>query len=205
VLDFGCGRGSYINDLAFVLDLRILKGKVRKVIGVDVDPSAESNPFIDEFHLLESGSSAWPVSDASIDLILSDWVLEHIEEPDFFFSEARRVLKPGGKLCIRTSNKWSYVSTFARLIPERYHYWILSKIQPGRKCEDIFPTRYACNTPPTIRKKLRMSGFDGIVYGNVAQPSYLEFSCFIYGLGVLLHKMTPKTFAHTLYIFAEKP
>lgn len=41
-----------------------------------------------------------PLIDNSVDLILSTSSLEHIEFPDEFFSEANRVLKPGGALYI---------------------------------------------------------------------------------------------------------
>ena len=204
VLDFGCGRGVYPNITAFMRDLRNLRGKVARVIGVDVDPSAEANPLLDEFHLLENGSSSWPVESASVDLLLCDWVLEHIEKPERFFSEAFRVIRPGGKLCIRTSNRWSYVSIFSRLIPERMHTTVLAAVQPKRNAEDVYPTYYACNTFPGIKRAMHKCGFNGIVYGNVAEPSYLEFSCFVYGLGVLLHKITPRRFAQTIYAFAEK-
>ncbi len=49
-------------------DSRIFQGKARKVIGVDVDPAAESNPYIDEFALMPSGHI--PVTDRSVDLII---------------------------------------------------------------------------------------------------------------------------------------
>lgn len=50
VLDVGCGRGNYKNDSVSVRkNLRILKGKVSKVIGIDIDDTSINNPFIDEF------------------------------------------------------------------------------------------------------------------------------------------------------------
>lgn len=205
VLDVGCGRGSSMNGAPFVLGLRSLRGRVARVIGVDVDPEARDNPLIDEFYLVHGNRSAWPIDDASIHLILCDWVLEHISDPKRFFSESYRVLKPGGYLCIRTSNKWSYVSVLARLIPERFHNGVLSRLQPNRDKRDIFPTVHACNTPGSIRKALRAGGLSGIVYGNAGQPSYLESSAFLYMLGVLVHRLTPGFLAHTLYAFAEKP
>ena len=72
-------------------NLRILQGKVAKVIGIDVDQDAQNNPFIDEFHLIEG--HPWPIDSNSINLIVCDNVLEHIENPDQFFTEIHRVLK----------------------------------------------------------------------------------------------------------------
>ncbi|MBP8910930.1 MAG: class I SAM-dependent methyltransferase [Phycisphaerae bacterium] len=109
VLDVGCGRGAYSEDsVPLRKNLRILKGKVAKVIGVDVDQAAKDNPFLDEFHLIQGYK--WPIDDNSIDLIVCDNVLEHIEEPKRLFSEIARVLKDGGFLCIRTANRWSYIA-----------------------------------------------------------------------------------------------
>ncbi|HEX9617275.1 MAG TPA: hypothetical protein VGA03_07640, partial [Anaerolineales bacterium] len=60
VVDVGCGRGAYVEDpVPYRLQLRILKGKCQKVIGIDVDPKGKENPYIDEFRLIEG--SRWPV------------------------------------------------------------------------------------------------------------------------------------------------
>lgn len=205
VLDVGCGRGSHVYGTPFIRGLRTLRGKVARVIGVDVDPDARDNPLIDEFYLVDGNRSAWPIDDASIHLILCDWVLEHISDPKRFFYESHRVLKPGGYLCIRTSNKWSYVSVLARWIPQRFHNRVLSRLQPTRDEREIFPTVHACNTPGSIRKALLANGLNGVVYGNAGQPSYLETHVPLYAMGVLLHKLVPRALAHTLYAFAEKP
>jgi len=83
VLDVGCGRGEYAdNTVAIRRNLRILKGKVAKVIGIDVDQSAPNNPFLDEFFLIEGES--WPIETDSIDLIVCNSALEHIDNPDQF-------------------------------------------------------------------------------------------------------------------------
>jgi len=104
VVDFGCGAGAYGEDPIRVRrDLRILKRKVRKVVGLDVDPAAATNPLIDEFILIGQ-DGRWPLSSRQADLVLCDNVLEHLEDPEGFFEEAGRVLKPGGYLCIRTPN-----------------------------------------------------------------------------------------------------
>ncbi len=97
VIDVGCGRGSHAEDpLPWRRNLRSLKGKASQVIGLDVDEeTARGNPSLDEFRpLLANGG--WPVKDKSIGLVLSDCVLEHLSDPGSFFSEAGRVLQPGG-------------------------------------------------------------------------------------------------------------
>src|SRR5918996_1282233 len=86
VLDVGCGRGAYGNDpITFRRKLRILKGKASKVIGIDVDQAAQNNPFLDEFHLIQNDH--WPIESNSVNLVICDHVLEHVDNPDRFFSE----------------------------------------------------------------------------------------------------------------------
>ncbi|MGI0133848.1 MAG: class I SAM-dependent methyltransferase [Candidatus Micrarchaeaceae archaeon] len=202
VLDVGCGRGRHEGDKVDVRkSLRILKGGAARVIGIDVDQDASVNPFMDEFRKLDGPS--WPIEDGSIDLIYSDFVLEHVDDPDNFFSEAWRVLKPGGYICLRTTNKWSYVALVARLIPNRHHAKITELVQEGRQAEDVFPTRYRCNTIPAARRILKRNRFEGVVYGYESEPSYLSFSRIFYGLGVLHQRYAPRLIKPSLFLFAR--
>jgi SAM-dependent methyltransferase len=202
VLDAGCGRGEYNEDsVAFRKKLRILKGKVAKVIGIDVDPSAQSNPFLDEFHLIQSDSL--PVESNSIDLIVCDWVLEHIENPERFFSEIQRVLRKGGYLCIRTPNRWSYVGVAAVLIPNKWHSKVVSAVQNGRKDEDVFRTFYRCNSTRKLRNIMKKNGFECVVYGHDPEPAYLSFSKIAYFLGVLHQRYAPGFIKHTILAFGR--
>lgn len=203
MVDFGCGRGAYLDDAVRVRrEARIFKGKAARVIGIDVDPNAGENPFLDEFHLLSS--QIWPLDSDSADLCLADMVLEHLENPGDFFSEARRILKSGGRLCIRTSNAWSYTSLAAKLIPNRLHAHVLARVQQNRRAEDVFPTLYRCNSIPAIKKSLKMFGFNKyVVYGYEAEPSYLSFSSLAYRLGKAYGKITPAWSKSSIFCFAE--
>lgn len=61
--------------------------------------AGQQNKDIQEFDIL-SDIKHCPLKDNSVDLILSTSSLEHMEYPDLFFSEAFRVIKPGGSLYI---------------------------------------------------------------------------------------------------------
>lgn len=205
ILDIGCGRGRASEDpVAFRRGLQSFKGRCGKVIGIDVSPIGRENPNIDEFRLIESASSAWPLDDVSVDLCLADSVLEHIQEPTRFFSECRRVTKAGGYVCLRTPNVRSYVGLATRLIPNRFHARILSKVQPGREENDVFPTFLACNTPSKVRKAFMLHGFDSCVYGYDAEPSYLAFSSLTFRLGMIIRAITPAALRTTIFGFARK-
>lgn len=107
LVDFGCGRGAQVEDtVVYRRHLRTFRGRVRRVVGVDVDAVGINNPTIDEFRLLAPGGM-WPIDSSSVDLVFSDCVMEHLPDPDLFFSEAVRVLRKGGYLCLRTPNVWA--------------------------------------------------------------------------------------------------
>lgn len=201
VLDVGCGRGGYGKDPIRVRrELRILRGKCRKVIGIDIDQAAEDNPFLDEFRLIEGRQ--WPLEDASVDVCVCDHVLEHVEDPELFFSECRRVIKEGGYLCIRTTNVLGYVGLFSMLIPNRFHAAILGRV--GVKEEDVFPCLYRCNTKRRIRYMLSKYGFEHYVYGYGGQTAYLSFSRFLYQMGVIHQRLAPDGLKIGVHAFGRK-
>ena len=205
VIDFGCGRGQHSEDpVPFRRSLQCLRGKVAKVIGLDVDPEGSSNPTVDEFRPLDPGQK-WPVDDCSADLVLSDSVLEHLPEPALLFREAQRVLVPGGYLCVRTTNLLSYVGIAARMVPNRLHATVLNKVQGLREGKDIFPTLYRCNTIGEVRRQMKLHGFEAAVLGHNAEPSYLNFSRVVYALGVLHQKFGPSAFGGTIFAFGRLP
>ena len=203
VADIGCGRGDYSQDkVSLRRNLRILKGKCKRVIGIDVDNNAADNPYLDQFCLYKGKD--WPLEDNSIDLCFCDSVLEHVADPEMFFSESSRIIKSGGYLCIRTPNILSYFGLAARLIPNRFHAGVLKSVQEKRHQEDVFPTLYRCNTKRKIRQMLAKNGFDGCVYGHEAEPAYANFSKILYYLTVLYQRFIPNSLKSTLFIFAKK-
>ena len=191
-LDVGCGRGTQGDDPVRVRrDLRILRGRCRKVIGIDVDPLGAENAFIDEFRLITIDRD-WPVEEASVDLALADFVVEHVDDTDAFFTQVARALRPGGYLCIRTINVNSYLGVASRLVPSDRHYKVLRRTHVSRQAEDVFPTLYHCNTRRRLRGALERHGFEAVVYTCEDEPAYLTFSPFTYRLGLLHRRLAPR-------------
>ena len=204
ILDFGCGRAEYSEDpIEFRKSLRILRSPGRRVIGMDVDPAGQTNPYIDEFHLLQENRS-WPVNAGSVDLVVADWVIEHLPNPDHFFQEAHRCLKTNGHLCLRTTNRISYVGLASYLVPNRMHSAVLLRAQKDRKHEDIFPTLYRCNSVFKMRDQMKQHRFDAVVYGFESEPRYLEFSRLAYLCGVLHQRLAPSVFRPVIFAFGRK-
>jgi SAM-dependent methyltransferase len=173
------------------------------MIGIDVDPAAADNPFVDEFELIEPGRP-WPLEDASVDLAIADFVVEHVEQPDAFFAEAARVLKPGATLAIRTINVRSYLGLASRLVPSRLHARALRRVQPDRHNEDVFPTVYRANTRGKLATALDRAGFDAVVYGTEGEPSYLGFSRVAYRFGLAHRRLAPASLRVGLVAWARR-
>ncbi len=207
VLDFGCGRGQASADPVplrrTLTDLRRAPdGGERRVVGMDVDSAGESNPRVDEFRLLDPGD-AWPAADEEFDGIVSDFVLEHLPDPEHFFAEATRVLRPGGVICLRTTNRFGYPALAAQVIPESLHGRVLRMAQPDRASEDIFPTLYRCNSRRALAGYLRALDPEAYVGGVWAEPSYFGFSRILERLAGVLHRIGPAMLAPTLVGFAR--
>lgn len=205
VLDVGCGRGKDALDRCeFRRQLTDLRRPGRQVTGIDVDAAGTENPIIDAFQLIEDVDH-WPVPDSAYDVVVANSVLEHVERPAQFFSEAWRTLRPGGYLCFRTYNRWGYVGLCARLIPNRHHSKVTSYAQEERDHQDVFPTLYRCNTPRAIKRALRTQGFRYFVYSIEAEPSYLRFSPILYRAGAIAHRLIPPSLRWSIMAFAQKP
>ena len=204
VLDVGCGRGEYADDqVVSRRELRCLRGKCAAVIGIDRDSTAISNTCIDEFRTISGGH--WPLGSETVDLCLIDNVVEHVADPDRFFDECFRVLRPGGFVCVRTPNSLGYATVMARLVPNFAHSAVLARVQRTRQAVDIFPTLYRCNSPRRLRRTLLRHGFKGIVFGHWPEPAYLGFSTFAFALGAAWAALAPSVLQGTLFAFARRP
>lgn len=151
VVDVGCGRGGAVatTDGSDPLDFR---GPGRRVIGIDVDEVGVDNPVLDEFRPITG--SRWPLEDGSVDLVVSDWTLEHVEDPESFVRELTRVLRPGGAFVARSVNRNSVTALGARMVPNRHHAKVVARMQPGREAQDVFPTVYRMNTRKALARLL---------------------------------------------------
>jgi SAM-dependent methyltransferase len=202
VLDLGAGRGAWFFEETseYKKAQRAMKGKVAEYIGVDVDTAVLSNPTTDRNLLMEN--NVVPVPDASIDLIICDFVVEHIVDVRAFRREIERILKPGGVFCARTPHKATYFSFMARMVKNANHTRWLRRVQPTRKQEDVFPTAYRCNTLRAVREVF--AGWQNFTYLYTAEPAYFFGNKFLYKLMSLVHRIAPPSFTGCLFIFLQK-
>ena len=126
------------------------------VVGIDLDPRVESK-YHSEFYL--ASISMMPFADESFDIIVSEYVMEHVEELASAFREMARVLKPAGCLLLLTPNLYSYKTICSLLTPHKFHIWT-GRIRYGEGHEaDMYPTVYRCNSPRSLVRTALASGF----------------------------------------------
>jgi arsenite methyltransferase len=99
VLDLGCGAGT---DLLIAAQM---VGPEGHVIGVDMTPSmleraraSAQEMGLDNVELHESLIESLPLDDASVDVVISNGVIDLVPDKDAVFDEIDRVLRPGGRL-----------------------------------------------------------------------------------------------------------
>jgi arsenite methyltransferase len=99
VLDLGCGAGT---DLLIAAQMT---GSAGRAIGIDMTASmlARARASADAMGLTnvelhESLLESLPLEDASVDLVISNGVIDLVPDKDAAFAEIDRVLRPGGRL-----------------------------------------------------------------------------------------------------------
>ena len=200
VVDFGAGRGSWMNDKCeYRLKSRTLKNKVGKLIGVDIDERILQNKSTDENFVIKEKI---PLEDNSVDLVICDWVLEHIMEPLKFYVEINRILKPNGYFVARTPNFYAYYALIANIVPNKFHNFAIRYVQKEREINDTFPTYYRLNTKRKISKIFK--NFENFSYLMIPDPAYYFNNKILFFFFKLIHKFAPKHFTSMLFVFLKK-
>jgi SAM-dependent methyltransferase len=204
VLDFGAGRGEWFHDdpVRYRRWIQNLRGRCAHVDGCDVDPAVLGNPTLDAAAVISPGARL-PYEDDRFELVISRYVFEHIQDPDWAASELLRVTKPGGWICAITPNRTGYVALAASMVPNRLHARALGSIQPHRKQQDVFPTAYQLNTPGAIRRHFG-AGADVFYYRESGIPAYHFGRAPIFRLQQFLHWLLPSSLSTALFLFLRK-
>ncbi len=147
LLDFGCGNGA--QTLLFA-------DQVGRLIGADVVPdhvaafaaAARRQGLADRATALLYDGARLPLREASVDVVISCEVLEHVADEAVALREIRRVLRPGGRLALTVPNKgwvfethgarlpllrWNRVPGFSWLPAPLHRRWALARIYRRRE------------------------------------------------------------------------
>jgi SAM-dependent methyltransferase len=101
VVDLGCGAGTDVLMAAQMV------GADGHVTGIDMTPAmagkARANARrmgADNVEVIHGHVERLPLADASVDVVISNGVIDLIPDKDAVFGEIRRILRPGGRIQI---------------------------------------------------------------------------------------------------------
>jgi SAM-dependent methyltransferase len=132
VVDLGCGRGDSV-------DLFRKHAPGVTWIGVDIPDSMEAGQRTRaDAQFVHYDGWEIPLADASVDVVYSHQVLEHVRDPSFHVGEIARILRPGARLVGSTSqfepyhsrSYWNYTPVGFQALVEDAGL-VLEELRPG--------------------------------------------------------------------------
>src|SRR5215475_15565497 len=101
IVDVGCGTGRFSKPLADRF--------AAKVIGIDPSQSmlavARAKPANARVEFRLAPAERLPLADCSADLVFMSMVLHHLLDKEAAARECRRILRAGGRFCMRTGTR----------------------------------------------------------------------------------------------------
>lgn len=181
LLDAGCGRSVPV--------LRKFVGRASRLIGVELVDFTDVPEGIETY---QTDLSSIPIPNASVDVIMSRSVFEHLDDPAAVYAEFARILRPGGRLIFLTANMWDYATLVARVVPNRLHPAIVARVE-GREEADTFPVRYRTNTRRAVARLSAGAGLDIEAFRYLGQyPNYFMFNAALFLLGTGYDKLVSR-------------
>jgi len=115
LLDSGCGKGANLEDI-------ILKYPDARIIGVDnfkLDIDYAKKRFLNKVDFLYCDCLDMKIKSKSVDIVLSNQVIEHILDYEKYLSEIKRILKRNGLLILSTPNFHNPKNTLLKLFSQK--------------------------------------------------------------------------------------
>lgn len=100
VLDFGCGAGGKSLYYASCGAKKVTGIEIVKSYKEEAEKLAESLGLADKFEFVVGSATESGFQNASFDTIIMNDFMEHIADPEKVLIEARRIIKPGGRIYI---------------------------------------------------------------------------------------------------------
>jgi ubiquinone/menaquinone biosynthesis C-methylase UbiE len=151
------GAGDRIHGGWGGVSQRDLAARAACLIGCDVvEDQLKANPYLTEYRVCRGEALPFPAG--SFDLVSCNMVLEHLTDPVTVFTEAARVLVPGGVLVAMTPHRNHPIVFLASiLLHPRWRSWLV-RLSDKRSSEYVFPTVYRANTPKQVATIAAQSG-----------------------------------------------
>lgn len=183
VLDLGCGRGGVVE---------LIWREVELAAGLDPDSPSLSEHRAQGMPVVRGVGERLPFATASFDLVVSVWVMEHLEQPEAMLREVRRVLRPGGHFVFLTPNLRNplmWLNRLGKALP-RLQRRLVPRLY-GRQEADTFPVRYRANTVRVLREQAGRSGLEVAELRVVPDPTYLALNGLMFRASVLSERLMP--------------
>jgi ubiquinone/menaquinone biosynthesis C-methylase UbiE len=192
-LDLGCGRGPSSPEL-----IRVRRRTRESLyIGVDLDMISLKN--CNEKNRVRARVESLPFPNACFDLVTSNMVFEHLDDPLAVLQEAYRVLDGEGVLIIHTASSLHYMLLAGRLLkrilPQKAYVGLVSRYT-RRAEEDIFQTRYRLNTAKNFSRIASKAGFMGGFVTHLETP--LDSPLRIRNIEQRIRRFLPRIFKSTI-------
>jgi SAM-dependent methyltransferase len=115
VLEVGCGLGLYVERL---------RRHAPAVFGLEYDfaRAAEAAARFPPATVACGAGECLPFPDDAFGMVLSNEVIEHVQDDRSTMAEMVRVLRPGGRLVVFCPNRWYPVETHGIYWHGRYHF-----------------------------------------------------------------------------------
>ena len=113
ILDDGCGLGTYLEAMAPFS---------RRRFGLEVELDRAVQALAQAEGVVQAVGEKIPFTDNSFDLLLSNEVIEHVEDDRQAVVEMVRVVKPGGRIVIFCPNRWYPVEQHGIFWRGRYKF-----------------------------------------------------------------------------------
>lgn len=189
---------------------RFLARHASRLDGLDVDAEATENDALTSVHIDPQGVS--PADDDTYDTAVSNFVVEHVQDPRAHLEEIRRVLKPGGRYIFRTPNLYHYVAGVSALTPQWFHRLVANRLRGlPANAHEPWPTTYSMNTRRAVRDHARRAGFTiDHLEAVEKEPSYLAIARPLFLAGVAYERVVNahpglSDLRSTLFVVLRKP
>jgi SAM-dependent methyltransferase len=191
LLEVGCGRQVFGSEYYT---------RAAKKVGIDLEAEAiQENTTLDS--VVCGSIESMPFPDNTFDIVIAQWVLEHVADATKTVREIERVLKPGGIFLFMTPNAWSPFVVGTRFIPIGLKKFLRKRFLSIDET-DTFPTHYRMNTIGTLNKLFAKVGMQPIATQLIDCFTYFKFSKVLVWLSILgakiLQTIHIQTFRHHL-------
>lgn len=163
VLDAGCGDKGIISEFKFLPEL---------IVGVDINKRIlDRNQTVNKKIL--ANLEHIPLNDNSVDIVTSEFVLEHLCRPELVLREISRILKPGGVFIFITPNIINPVMFLSKILPHVFH--VALTISLLKKEEEPQVTYYRANTYQKLLRLGKIAELHKHELVRAGNPEYLGF------------------------------